>query len=62
MKDAQLVYSFYTEYEQEKGREFGVNRIEPVWMFEIAAEGAQRYSRMFILIDVQTGEVIELYA
>lgn len=62
VKDAQLVYSFYTEYEQEKGREFGVNRIEPVWMFEIAAEGAQRYSRMFILIDVQTGEVIELYA
>lgn len=65
VKDAQLVYSFYTEYEQEKGatgRESGINRIEPVWMFEIATEGAQRYSRMFILIDVQTGEVIELYA
>lgn len=63
--DSQLGYSFYTEYEQEKGavgRETGINRIEPVWMFEIAAEGAQRYSRMFILIDVQTGEVIELYA
>ena len=65
VKDAQLVYSFYTEYEQEKGpagRADGINRIEPVWMFEIATDGAQRYSRMFILIDVQTGEVIELYA
>ena len=63
--DAQLVYSFYTEYEQEKGAAGladGINRIEPVWMFEIAAEGAQRYSQMFILIDVQTGEVVELYA
>lgn len=60
--DAQLVYSFYAEYKTEKGVGDSVNYITPVWMFEISTEGAQMYDRIFILIDVQTGEVVELYA
>lgn len=60
---AELVYNFFLESVDDKdGFEGGNNRIVPHWQFEISTEGMQQYNRIYILIDIQTGEVIERYA
>ena len=58
--NAQLVYNFYVE--AESNEEDGVNHITPNWMFEISTEQMQQYSCLYILIDVVSGEVVEVYA
>lgn len=60
--DAGLVYSFYVETEDNQEVTDGINRIVPYWQFELSVEGMQQYNNIYILIDVQTGEVIEKYA
>lgn len=61
--DAELVYNFYVEYEKKQDQEEeGTNRIVPNWQFELSTEGMQQYNRIYIMINVQTGAVIERYA
>lgn len=60
--NAELVYNFYVEYTEGQDLADGVNRIVPNWQFELSTEGMQQYNNIYILIDVQTGEVIERYA
>lgn len=59
--NAELVYNFYVEYEEDQDQADGVNRIVPNWQFELSTEGMQQYNNIYILIDVQTGEVIARY-
>lgn len=60
--DAELVYNFYVEYEEKQDLAEGVNCIVPNWQFKLSTEGMQQYNNIYILINVQTGEVIERYA
>ena len=56
--DAELVYSFYVKGNGDTAD--GVNHISPVWQFEVSTEMMQQYSKLFILIDVESGEIIEV--
>lgn len=56
--NSELVYSFHIEYKGSH-RENGTNHITPCWLFELSTAGIQQYSKIFILINVETGEVVQ---
>lgn len=58
--DAKLIYVLYTECDQNV--EDGDIFMRPVWHFEISTEGMQQYNRLFIDIDIETGDIVERYA
>lgn len=58
---AELMYSSYVEYEDDLRD--GVYHVAPTWSFEMSTEGVREYrdNRLFAVIDIQTGEVVELW-
>lgn len=56
--NSQLVYSFHIEYSGNH-REDGTNYITPCWLFELSTGGMQQYNQIFILVNVETGEVVQ---
>lgn len=57
--DAKLVYGHFEVGEAD--RRDAMNYIVPTWKFEISAEGSQEYERLFVSINIQTGEAVRLW-